>query len=74
MTTIHAWFSAETALRAGSAVYRKPSGGTVNVTRMSEEKDAKGSFPSDENYLGEVIREEDGGCLQPTHRVAGISD
>lgn len=74
MPTIHAWFSAETALRSGSSVYRKLSGDTVNVTRMNDQKDAKGSFPGDENYLGEVIREEDGGCLEPNHRVAGISD
>src|SRR5437763_14700650 len=34
LATIHAWFSIETASRFGSALYRKPSGGTVNVTRM----------------------------------------
>jgi hypothetical protein len=74
MTTIHAWFSAETALRLGSSVYRKPAGSTVNVTRMSVERDGKGHHPHDEKYLGEVVREEDGGCVTPTTRVAGITD
>lgn len=73
MKTIHAWFSFEKALRAGSAVYRKPGGSTVNVTRMSAEKEAKGSFPFDEKYLGEVIAEEEGGCVRATWRVPGIS-
>ena len=74
MTTVHAWFSMDTALRIGSAVYRKPGGATVNVTRMSEEKDGKGKFNHDEKYLGEVIRAEDGGCVSPTSRVRGITD
>jgi hypothetical protein len=74
MATTHAWFSAETALRIGSAVYRKPDNSTVNVTRMNEDKGVKGHFPTDENYVGEVIREEDGGCARQTSRVAGISD
>ena len=73
MNTIHAWFSFEKALRAGSAVYRKPGGGTVNVTRMSAEKDGKGSFPQDEKYLGEVIAGQDGGCVRETWRVPSIS-
>jgi hypothetical protein len=71
--SIHAWFSAETALRHGSAVYRKPGGATVNVTRMSSELDAKGPFPHDERYVGQVIRVEDGGCVVPTARVDGIT-
>jgi hypothetical protein len=71
-TTVHAWFSSTTALRLGSSVFRKPSGATVNVTRMNADKDGKGSNPDDEKYLGEVIREEDGGCVKPTHRVKGI--
>jgi hypothetical protein len=73
MTTVHAWFSMQTALRIGSAVYRKPGGSTVNVTRMSDEKDGKVTFPHDEKYLGEVIRTEDGGCVQRTSRVRGIT-
>jgi hypothetical protein len=74
MTTVHAWFSAETALRVGSSVYRKPSGSTVNVTRMSAERDGKGHHPYDEKYLGEVIQQEDGGCVRSTIRVPGITD
>jgi hypothetical protein len=79
---IHAWFSAATALRVGSAVYRKPvgagaggagGGATVNVTRMSPEFEAKGPFPHDERYVGEVIRAEDGGCVASTSRVDGIT-
>jgi hypothetical protein len=73
MTMIHAWFSFETALRAGSSLYRKPSGATVNVTRMSSDKEGKGSFPHDEKYLGEVITEQDGGCVRGTWRVPGIT-
>ena len=73
MKTTHAWFSFEKALRTGSAVYRKPGGSTVNVTRMSAEKEAKGSFPLDEKYLGEVIADEEGGCVRGTSRVRGIS-
>lgn len=72
--TIHAWFSAATALRDGSSIYRKPAGSTVNVTRLSVEKDEKGPHPYDERYMGEVIPEEDGGCVQSTRRVKGISD
>ena len=70
MMTVHAWFSAATALVIGSSVFRKPSGATVNVTRMSSEKEGKGHFPYDEKYLGEVVRAEDGGWVgegQPAH-------
>ena len=74
MAMAHAWFSAATAIRTGSAVYRKSAGSTVNVTRVSDDKDAKGAHPYDEKYLGEVIREEDGGCVQAISRVAGITD
>jgi len=73
MTTTHAWFSIEKALRVGSAVYRKPGGTTVNVTRMSDEKDGKGAYPYDERYVGQVIRNEDGGCVRPSQRVPGIT-
>jgi len=74
MTTTHAWFSAQVALRAGSSIYRKPSGMTVNVTRMSTVKEARGPFPHDENYVGQVISEADGGCVRGNRRVPGISD
>ena len=73
MRTIHAWFSAETALRKGSAVHRKLDGSTVNVTRTSPEKEGKGRLSSDEKYVGEVVRVEDGGCVHATRRVRGIS-
>jgi hypothetical protein len=42
--TTHAWFSAQTALRGGSSVYRKPGGATVNVTRTNDDRESKGSF------------------------------
>ena len=74
MSTIHAWFSAETALRKGSSVYRKLCGGTVNVTRMSLDKASKGSFWLDEKYLGEVIAQEEGGCVRGQQRVPSITD
>ena len=72
--TIHAWFSAQTALRDGSLVFRKPGGSTVNVTRMDLERQSKGSFYHDEVYLGEVVRAEDGGCVRQRWRVPGITD
>ena len=74
MSTIHAWVSAETALRKGSSVYRKISGDSVNVTRMSADKASKGSFWLDEKYVGEVISREDGGCVREQSRVPSISD
>ena len=70
--TTHAWFSAQTALRDGSAIYRKPAGGTVNVTRTNDDRQSKGSFYMDDIYLGEVVPREDGGCVSETSRVAGI--
>ena len=73
MTTIHAWFSAETALRTGSSVFRKLSGATVNVTRMDASKDSKSGFWNDEKYVGEVIADEDGGCMRANWRVPGIN-
>ena len=72
--TTHAWFSAQTALRNGSAIYRKPGGATVNVTRTSDDRESKGSFYHDDIYLGEVVRREDGGCVAETRRVPGITD
>lgn len=73
MTTIHAWFSADSAVLHGSSVYRKPDGSTVNVTRMSALKAGKGSYRQDERYLGEVIPGGDGGCVRPRSVVAGVT-
>src|SRR5436190_21483136 len=42
MTTIHAWFSFESALVHGSSLFRKPGGDTVNVTRTNVETTSKG--------------------------------
>ena len=76
MSTIHAFFSAGSALRSGSMVYRKPDGSTVNVTRMDVERDGRrGSGDGDgEVYVGEVVPVEDGGCFRPRIRVRGITD
>ena len=71
--TTHAYFSASWALVRGSAVYRKPSGETVNVTRTNTERDGKARHPWDERYVGEVVRAEDGGCVQPTTLVRSIT-
>lgn len=71
MATIHAFFSSESALRFGSMVYRKLDGSTVNVTRMNLQREDKRSNP-EETYVGEVIRTEDGGCVQAKKRVAGM--
>ena len=73
MTTIHAWFSAGSALRHGSSLYRKPDGSTVNVTRTSALKAGKGSYRQDETYVGEVVPGEDGGCVRPRSVVASIT-
>ena len=73
MTSIHAWFSAEWALRNGSSVYRKPSGATVNVTRTNAQREGKGGGPQDEKYLGEVVAHEDGGCVRANRRVPSIT-
>jgi hypothetical protein len=73
METVHAWFSAETALVRGSSVFRKPDGGTVNVTRTSPQREGKGSYSQDERYLGEVVRAEDGGCVRPTWIARSIT-
>ena len=72
-TTTHAYFSASWALVHGSAVYRKPSGMTVNVTRTNIDKDGKGRRPWDERYVGEVVGEADGGCVEPVSLVRGIT-
>ena len=70
---IHAWFSAQTALCKGSAIYRKPGGSTVNVTRTDPDRESKASFFHDDVYLGEVLTREDGGCVAETWRVPGIT-
>jgi hypothetical protein len=72
MTTSHAWFSSEAALRHGSSVYRKPDGSTVNVTRTDPERNGKAPAGGEEQYVGEVVRTEDGGCVRATARVRGI--
>ena len=72
-TTVHAYFSAGWALVHGSAVYRKPSGMTVNVTRTNVDKDGRARHPWDERYVGEVLCPEDGGCVQPITLVDGIT-
>ena len=75
MKMFHAWFSQAAALREGSAVYRKPDGSRVNVTRVnSESKLNVGFFRDDEKYLGEVMGADDGGCVVPNRRVRGIVD
>ena len=58
---------------AAVAIYRKPDGSTVNVTRMSFEKEVGAAYRNDENYVGEVIQSEDGGCVRAQTRVAGIT-
>ena len=72
MATTHAWFSSETALRHGSAVYRKADGSTVNVTRTNPQRDAKRPPGDEEQYVGEVILAQDGGEVRPNARVRGI--
>lgn len=73
MTMLHAWFSAQTALRDGSSVYRKAAGSTVNVTRMDADRASKGAAQyGDEIYVGEVVSKEDGGCEQEMMRVRSI--
>jgi hypothetical protein len=72
-TTIHAWFSAAEALSFGSSVYRKPSGFVVNVTRVSDRRESKSSHRHDEQYVGRVVRKEDGGQVEPRRRVPGIT-
>ena len=71
MATIHAFFSSESALRIGSMIYRKLDGSTVNVTRMDLQREDKRQRP-EETYVGEVIRTEDGGCVQARRRVDGV--
>ena len=74
MATTHAWFSSAAALVDGSSVFRKPSGSTVNVTRMNADRQTKGPHRWEETYVGEVVRAEDGGCVRGKLRVPGIAD
>jgi hypothetical protein len=73
MNVVHAWFSQMAALRLGSTVYRKTSGATVNVTRISAVKDFEGLYKLDEKYVGEVIAEQDGGTVGTRVRIGGIT-
>jgi len=73
MSTIHAFFSPAAALIHGSAVYRKESGSTVNVTRTSAENEVGGFYRHTEKYLGQVIGVEEGGCVQSTAMVDGVT-
>lgn len=72
MATTHAWFSSVAALRHGSSVYVKVDGSTVNVTRTNPQKEGKRPTGDEEQYVGEVIRTEDGGCVRQNSRVRGI--
>lgn len=71
--TTHAWFSAAEALSYGSSVYRKPSGFIVNVTRVNDRRESRSSHRHDEQYVGEVVRKEEGGQVEPRKRVQGIT-
>src|SRR5688500_6041079 len=73
MSTIHAFFSHAAALINGSAVFRKQSGSTVNVTRVSTDIEVSGAFRHTEKYLGQVVREEEGGCVQAVAMADGIT-
>jgi hypothetical protein len=73
MTTVHAWFSAGSALLAGSSVYRKPDGSVVNVTRTSPQNESIRGYRHEETYVGEVISPDDGGCVRGNERVRGIT-
>ena len=73
MSTMHAFFSHAAALINGSAVFRKQSGSTVNVTRVSTDNEIDGPFRHTEKYLGQVVREEDGGCVRAVEKADGIT-
>jgi hypothetical protein len=72
MTTQHAWFSSAAALLHGSAVYRKADGSTVNVTRRSGDRESKDPARQEENYVGEVLDDAEGGCVRATWRARSI--
>lgn len=59
--TTQGWFSLEAAIRGGVSVYRAADGRSVSVTRTG----AEGRGPADEQYVGEVITAEQGGCVWP---------
>lgn len=73
MSTMHAFFSHAAALINGSSVFRKPSGATVNVTRLSIDHQIDGFFRHTEKYLGQVVGEEDGGCVRAVEKADGIT-
>ena len=53
--------------------YRMADSSTVNVTRTSPQQDAKRPAGDEEQYVGEVITAEGGGCVRPMSRVRGIN-
>jgi hypothetical protein len=61
-------------LTEGSSVLRKPSGATVNVTRISPDNEIKGFYRHTEKYVGAVISPDDGGCVRALTRAPGICD
>jgi hypothetical protein len=71
---MHAWFSAETALRQGSSVFRKRDASTVNVTRTDAQREGMGGLLQDERYVGEVVCAGDGGCVRANWRVPSIGN
>jgi len=73
MSTMHAFFSHAAALLNGSSIFRKPSGATVNVTRLSIDHQIDGFFRHTEKYLGQVVSEEHGGCLRALEKAYGIT-
>jgi hypothetical protein len=73
MSTMHAFFSHAAALINGSSVFRKESGATVNVTRVSSDKEVDGAFRYTEKYLGRVVGEADGGCVRAVEKADGIT-
>ena len=73
MSTMHAFFSHAAALLNGSSIFRKPSGATVNVTRLSIDNQIDGFYRHTEKYLGQVVGEEDGGCVRAVEKADGIT-
>jgi hypothetical protein len=73
MSTMHASFSHAAALINGSSIFRKESGATVNVTRVSIDKEVDGAFRYTEKYLGRMLGEADGGCVRAVEKADGIT-
>ena len=73
MSTMHAFFSHAAALLNGSSIFRKPSGATVNVTRVSIDNQVDGFFRHTEKYLGQVVGEEEGGRVGALEKADGIT-